>query len=121
MRYTGIMRNGRLQLSRRLLSLWMFAIGLSAAGLANAAEHQGLAERTGIIRELDFGANTMVVNGIRYQVAFDVRVEIGGSHGAFTMLRPEMQIRYEYLMEAPDLRRVVLIQQIPNHVDIGDV
>lgn len=68
---------------------------------------------TGIIEALDFDASTMVVSGYLYEVAVDTRVEIGGSYGAFTMLRPGMQIRFDYLRMSPSRRQMLVIEELP--------
>jgi hypothetical protein len=54
-----------------------------------------------VIQEVDFGGNAMVIDGMSYQVAMDVTVEIGGTHGAFTMLQPGMRIRTSSFCRSP--------------------
>ena len=89
--------------------------GLSASTLARAPGASfPIASQVGVVQELDFGGSKMIVSGIRYTVAIDVRVEIGGSYGAFTMLQPGMKIRYDFLVISPSEREIVEIQEIPS-------
>ena len=100
--------------------LWMLlAAGLCLhAGGATADGRYPVASRSGVIEGLDFSASTMIVSGYRYRVPVDVQVEIAGSYGAFTMLRPGMRIRFDYLVVSPSERRMVLIQELPAHVKL---
>lgn len=93
----------------RILALWLLL------PMAAAAQYEGnypLAEGAGEIQELDFAAQTLVIDGLRYQVAVDARVEIGGSYGAYTMLRTGMQVRFEFLRISAAERRIVLIEEL---------
>ena len=88
--------------------------GLPASTLARAPGATfPTASQIGVVQELDFGRSEMIVNGTRYGVAVDVRVEIGGSYGAFTMLQPGMKIRYEFLVISPSEREIIEIQELP--------
>lgn len=77
-----------------------------------------LASESGVIESLDFAGGTMVVDGVRYALTSDVEVSIGGSYGAFTMLRTGMQIRYDYLVVSANERRMVLIEEVPGNVRV---
>jgi len=73
---------------RSLLALWFVA----AAGLA-AADDFRIESRQGTIESIDINANQLVVAGVRYDVAIDADIEIGGSYGAFTLLHPGMNVQ----------------------------
>lgn len=79
-----------------------------------------VASGAGRIESLDFAANTVIVGGTRYRVAVDVRVEIGGSYGAYTMLTPGMRIRFDYLVVSPRERVMVVIQELPGDVKLDE-
>jgi hypothetical protein len=107
----------------RLMMAGLLALGMLLSTLA-AAQDAGqypLAESAGVIQELDFGGNAMVIDGMSYQVALDVTVEIGGSHGAFTMLRPDMRVYFEFLQISPRSRRVTMIRELPDGVALDGV
>jgi hypothetical protein len=73
-------------------------------------------EMSGVIQSLDFGANTMIFEGIRYRMAPDVQVEIRGSYGAFTMLEEGMKAIVTYRLISASEREVVKIEQLPDNV-----
>lgn len=109
-------------LRRTLAMFLMLGVCLpwqAGAGVADAP--YGVASRAGVIQSLDFAAATMVISGSRYSVAIDAKVEIGGSYGAFTMLRPGMRVRYDYLVISDTARRIVLIQELPPNVTVDEV
>ena len=56
-----------------------------------------LAESQGVIEELNFAGNSILISGYIYPVSPAVKVEIGGTYGAFTMLTEGMSIRFSYL------------------------
>jgi hypothetical protein len=95
-----------------LLLTLLCGISVSTAARAPGATFP-TASQVGVVQELDFGRSQMIVNGTRYSVALDVRVEIGGSYGAFTMLQPGMKIRYDFLVISPSEREIVEIHEIP--------
>jgi hypothetical protein len=75
----------------------------------------------GEIQALDLANHTLIANGLRYTVALDVQVQIGGGAGAFTLLEPGMQIAFEYLRISDEERRVVRIRQMPPGVQADGV
>jgi len=99
-------------------ALWL----LPPAGVvAQDAWRHGLAEDTGVIQGLDFAAQTMVIDGMDYTVAVDVKVEIGGSFGAFTMLQSGMRVYYEFRQISESSRLVTLIRELPGNVALEEV
>ena len=107
-------------ISARKLSTWLLGCCLTVQAIAAMpGTSYPLASGSGVIESLSFADATMVVSGYRYRVAVDVKVEIGGSYGAFTMLKPGMPIRYEFLRISPTERRMVLIEELPPNVDPG--
>lgn len=101
-----------------LLASWLL---LAGAASAQDAGQYPLTEKAGVIQELDFAGNSMVIDGMEYHVAVDVKVEIGGSYGAFTMLQPDMRVRFEFLIISPESRRITLIQELPDNVELDAV
>lgn len=108
----------RKSLSNGLLALLLLLP--MAAGAADAGQY-ALAEDAGVIQKLDFDAQTMVIDGMGYDVAVDVKVEIGGSYGAFTMLTTGMRIYYEFRQISPTSRLVTTIKELPDGVDLEQV
>ena len=105
-------------------ALW-FGLLLLLAGAAHAAET--IAELApemdveGTIEDLDFGANTMVFQGLLYHMAPDLVVEIRGGPGAFTMLSKGMKATVVYRVISASERHAVSIVQLPDNVVIEEV
>lgn len=109
---------------RRMLLAVMVLLGVGLTTGA-AARVPGASYPTattyGVVQELDFDRSEMIVSGTRYGVAVDVKVEIGGSYGAFTLLRPGMKIRYAYLVISPSEREIIEIREIPPNAHMEEV
>lgn len=86
-----------------LLVLWVgtFAQLVQAAEFAPA---EGSAE--GEIQALDFGQSTLRIQGYEFAMDASAQVEIGGTYGAFTLLREGMMVEYRY-RRYDDGRRVI--------------
>ena len=80
------------------------AICLLAAALAFAAEPE-LVWDQGILRRIDPGRLTLVIDGVRFAVAADAKVRIDGRRSAFSLLRPGMKLAYAW-RRAPLAARV---------------
>jgi len=80
-------------------------LSLSASTLAQEyAPAEGRAE--GQIQGLDFANSALTIQGSRLQIDDSAEVEIGGTYGAFTMLREGMMVEYWYHRYS-DGRRVI--------------
>lgn len=66
----------------------------------------------GQIEELDFAAGKMVVDGLMYWTGPDLRVEINGTYGAFTMLRTGMYVDMEYRLKPGDQRELYSLKEV---------
>ena len=75
-------------------------------------------EMEGTIQQLDFGANTMIFEGIRFHMAPDLQVEIRGTYGAFTMLSEGMKALVSYRVLSESAREAFKIEQLPDNMDI---
>ena len=106
-------------LATGLLGLWLLA--LSGAATAQSADGYPLAESAGVIQELSLEAQTVVIDGMRYQVALDADVEIGGSFGAFSMLATGMRVHFEFLRISASERRIVRLRELPPEVQLEEV
>lgn len=103
----------------KLTMILLLALGAwlpLAAGAQSSRDIYPLSSQAGTIDEIDYGSSTLVVGGYLYGVAGDVEVEIGGSYGAFTMLRPGMRIAFEYLHISGSERLIVLVRELPDGV-----
>ncbi|HEY5680748.1 MAG TPA: hypothetical protein VIS55_11825 [Pseudomonadales bacterium] len=102
-----------------LMGLFMLcAMMASVAASAQAVYPEKI--KTGTIQQLDFAAGSMIVDGYRYHTTPELRVEIAGSHGAFTMLEVGMKIRMSYLIISPSRRDLVEVVQIPDNVTLEE-
>lgn len=87
---------------KRALTQFSSIVAVLALTLASGAHAEepaiGGMEYGGQIQELDFSESTLMVNGIVFDVRQDVDVQINGTYGAFTMLKPGMKIRYAFTL-----------------------
>lgn len=100
-----------------LLTLWLLPL---VAG-AQIPEGAPLAEDAGVIQKLDLDGQTLVIDGMRYQMALEAEVEIGGSYGAFTMLEPGMRVYFEYRRVSSSERIITLLRELPAEVELEQV
>ena len=82
--------------------------------LAVAADAPVL-EGQGEIHAVELNSNTLVINGVRFHVAFDAKVAIRGSYGAFTLLQPGMKVTFEYRRLSPANLEIFDIEQLPDN------
>lgn len=100
-----------------LCALLVLGAGLPLFSAGSTADSSfPVASHAGVIDQIDYASSSMIVSGYHYDVAVDARVEIGGTHGAFTMLQPGMRIRFDYLHVSGTERRVILVQELPPNV-----
>ena len=100
----------------------LFLVFVCSLGISNAyAAEAPIATAVGVIRSLDFGANTMIVNGTRYRVAIDVQVDLGNGYGAFTMLEGGWSIEFDYKVYSGVEREIVRLRRIPDNFVIEEV
>jgi len=88
---------------------------MGAVSSASASVLAGEKTGTGTIQQLDFGAGSMIVDGSRYYITPELHVEIGGSYGAFTMLKVGMKIQLVYRLVSGTQRDVIEIYQLPDN------
>ncbi len=95
--------------------LVLAAVLLSMAPLASADDGDFRIEtRQGTVQSTDFAANKMVVGGVSYDVALDANVTLGGTYGAFTMIKTGMNVEIvlrRYL--ASGQREVIEVRELP--------
>ena len=99
------------------IAMILFASVLLLGGTGHAAQSLSVPEmsNTGTIQELNFGSNSMIIDGYRYYVAPDVHVEIRGTFGAFTMLQTGMKVYMVYRVISGTERELVEIRQLPDN------
>ncbi len=104
--------------------VWVAAV-LAGAGIVHAQSAPShpagfyaaaQAEGEGTINSLDFEKYTIVVGGTQYDVSQTVRVEIGGSYGAFTLLKAGMKVRFDYL-QYPNGRNEIVQMFEDNNIE----
>jgi len=94
---------------------------LPTAASAFTLDDYPLAERAGVIQELDPDSQALVIDGVRYGIAVDAQVEIGGSYGAVTMLQPGMRVYFEYRRISSSERVITLLRELPEEVELEPV
>ena len=70
------------------------------------------AEGEGEIQALDFGDYDTVINGTMYLVNPNVRVEINGTYGAFTMLEEGMLVEFTFLHYSDGRREINFMREV---------
>ena len=70
----------------------LLAGAIVIAPVAAAADEFSVESVQGEVEAVDVATNQFVVGGVRYNVAIDAEVELGGSYGAFTMLAPGQKV-----------------------------
>ncbi|MFW6092460.1 MAG: hypothetical protein ACODAC_00705 [Pseudomonadota bacterium] len=105
------------------LAIFVCILGLALPGPAGGQsvdQRHPVASRAGVVQDLDFGNRTMIISGYRYDVAVDAKVEISGSYGAFTMLRPGMKVSFDYQAISGTKRRIIDIREVPSDVEVEE-
>ncbi len=109
--------NLRTILQRPLRALprgWLLAslvLGWLAAGTIQAADYETESD-SGRIEKLNLDRGTMVVDGRLYWTGVDLQVEINGSYGAFTMLKPGMFVHMDYRIRLGDQRELYRVREV---------
>ncbi len=67
----------------------------------------------GEVESVDIAANQFIVGGIRYDVALDADVEIGGNYGAFTLLTPGLNVELQIHRYLDNRTEVVSVKELP--------
>ena len=97
---------------RTLVANLCLLIGLlgSPVGWAQYLE----VESDGEIEKVDIAANTLMISGLNYRVAADANVEIGGTFGAFTMLKSGMKVRMLNRHISRTEREIIELETLPD-------
>ena len=110
--------------NRKIPTPLLAAMLLLLSSMAWAAEAPSFmapeTEMQGTIEALDFSANTMIFEGMRFHMAPDLQVEIRGSYGAFTMLTVGMKALVTYRMISGSERHAVRIVQLPDNTALEE-
>ena len=99
---------------KRLVRSGALAGAILIAPVAAFADEEFYVESAqGEIESVDIATNEIVAGGIRYTVAYDADVEIGGNYAAFTMLSPGLKVDMK-VHRYPDNRlEVVSVKELP--------
>jgi len=106
---------------KALVAGFLLILGGAAFAAQGVAELAPEMEMEGMIEDLDFGANTMIFQGVRYHMAPDLSVEIRGGPGAFTMLQVGMKAIVTYRVISASERHAVNIEQLPDNIALDEV
>lgn len=106
---------------RSVMLLAALGIGWSAPATAEAPGRYALSDSAGLVQEVSVADNSLVIDGVRYRMAPDGKVEIRGSYGALSMLQAGMRVYFEFLRVSPQERRIVLLQELPDNVELEEV
>jgi hypothetical protein len=74
----------------------------------------------GIVYEIDYAEQTAYISGLDYFFAADARVQINGSFGAWSMLRPNMKVDFLFRDESQEKRTIVELYQLPDDYPISE-
>lgn len=79
-----------------------------------------IGEAEGIVRSLDVENNRVQISGSSFQVAFDAKIEIGGTFGAFTLLKPGMKVSYMVRGSMGNYKVIVSIKQLSDNYALDE-
>ncbi len=104
----------KLKLTKSFIAMLLISISgmVLAASVAELAPEK---EMEGVIQAVDFGTNTLIFEGVRFQAVPDVEVEIRGSYGAFTMLQAGMKAVVTYRVVSESERHAIRVVQLPDN------
>jgi len=94
-------------------------VGLALVAFASGARlaaADGIETAEGTIHEIDNGDSMLLISGVTYYIAFDAKVEIGGSYGAPTMLTQGMNVRFTFHRYDDGRREITEIEELPDDV-----
>ncbi len=94
-------------------------LGASSQSLVAAESEPMVLSDRGIIQQLDFENNTMVVGGMQFVVPLDTPVTLRNAAGAFTMLVVGMKAEVVY-KEFPTERVAMTVDQLPDNTEIEE-
>jgi len=94
-------------------------LGATGMSLFAAESEPMVVSDRGIIRQLDFEKNTMVVGGMEFSVPLETPVTLRGGAGAFTMLEVGMKAEVVY-KQFPDERVAMTVDQLPDNTEIPE-
>ncbi len=97
----------------------MLLLGATSMSLFAAESEPMVVSDRGIIRQLDFEKNTMVVGGMEFVVPLDTPVTLRGSAGAFTLLAIGMKAEVVY-KQFPTERVALTVDQLPDNTEIEE-
>jgi hypothetical protein len=108
-----IMNSLTIRLGSVLVRALVLVGAIAIAPLASADDFR-IESREGVIDTADFQANEIVISGVRYVVAVDANVEVGGSYGAYTLLTPGMNVRFllRRYIESGE-REIIDLEELP--------
>ncbi len=105
-------------IKRMLIVLVASAVSLSVA----AADYDPpVIERTGVVQELEPSVNDVVIYGERFTVSYTAEVEIGGTYGAYSMLRPEMRVLFRYQLYDDGRKVIVYLRELAASEPVDEV
>ena len=104
-------------MKRKLIGILLLG-ATSLCAFAAESEPMVVSDR-GIIRQLDFENNTMVVGGMEFVVPLDTPVTLRGTAGAFTLLVVGMKAEVVY-KQFPTERVVLTVDQLPDNTEIEE-
>ncbi len=93
---------------------WLVAsllLGWLSASSVYAVDYETESD-SGRIEKVNLDQGTMMVDGRLYWTGPDLQVEINGSYGAFTMLKPGMFIEMEYRIKLGEQRELYKVQEV---------
>lgn len=94
-----------------LLAMWL-SVSVMAQSVTPASVQDPQIVRRGIIEIVDYAGPTYIIDALRYGIAPDAVVQVGGSYGAPTMLRPGMRVEFLVREAGVEERVIVAIREV---------
>ena len=107
MKVTEVLGSATTMLKSAALIFWVILL----SGFTHPDEMETI-ETEGMIQSLNLAQNTLIISGLRYRVALDAEVEIGGSFGAYSMLQEGMKVMFVYRRIDHANREIIRVIQL---------
>lgn len=106
------MNSIRSLLGRLTLALALLVTGATLGAAPALAAGEETDQDMGQIEVLDFAAGKVIIDGLMYWAGPDLRVEINGTYGAFTMLKTGMYVNMEYRIKPGEQRELFSLKEV---------
>lgn len=96
-----------------MVSMALFAPACEALEAGFVSRDEALLNAQGIVREVDYAAQAVIIGGLSYHFAPDALVRIDGGPGAWSLLGEGMKVDFLYRDDSTFRRTIVELHTLP--------